>query len=70
MTTSGQAMGLRNRAIENIYPLTALQEGMLFHTRLSPGSGEYWVQSGLLFEGDLDLRALWRAWELVFARAC
>ncbi|MEU8531441.1 condensation domain-containing protein, partial [Streptomyces sp. NPDC048629] len=54
--------------IEDIYPLTALQQGMLFHTRLSDDPGMYWAQNGLLLEGELDLDALKRAWELVFSR--
>ncbi|MFJ4306582.1 amino acid adenylation domain-containing protein, partial [Streptomyces pseudovenezuelae] len=55
-------------AVEDIYPLTALQQGMLFHTRLADQAGMYWVQNGLLFEGELDLDALRRAWEVVFSR--
>ncbi|MDR3079579.1 MAG: amino acid adenylation domain-containing protein, partial [Streptomyces sp.] len=54
--------------IEDIYPLTALQQGMLFHTSLSSDPGMYWAQNGLLLEGELDLDALKRAWELVFSR--
>ena len=57
MTTDG---------IEDIYPLTALQQGMLFHTRLA--AGEYWAQNGLVLEGELDLSALRGAWEAVVAR--
>ncbi|MFI2353055.1 condensation domain-containing protein, partial [Streptomyces sp. NPDC019443] len=54
--------------IDEIYPLTALQQGMVFHSQLSSDAGMYWVQNGLLLEGELDLDALKRAWELVFAR--
>ncbi|WP_261991503.1 non-ribosomal peptide synthetase [Streptomyces sp. OR43] len=54
--------------IEDIYPLTALQQGMLFHTSLSSDPGMYWAQNGLLLEGELDLDALTLAWELVFSR--
>ena len=68
MTTFDLAADAQGRAIEDVYPLTALQEGMLFHSRLAPGSGVYWVQNGLLLDGELDLAALRRAWELVFSR--
>ncbi|MGC5568968.1 condensation domain-containing protein, partial [Streptomyces sp. FR-108] len=54
--------------VEDIYPLTALQQGMVFHGQLSSDAGMYWVQNGLLLEGELDVGALRRAWELVFAR--
>ncbi|MFI2352996.1 non-ribosomal peptide synthase/polyketide synthase, partial [Streptomyces sp. NPDC019443] len=54
--------------IEDIHPLTAVQQGMLFHTQLATEPGMYWAQNGVLLEGRLDLDALKRAWELVFAR--
>src|ERR1700735_1656588 len=54
--------------IEDVYPLTALQQGMLLESRLAPGSGVYWVQVGLLLEGDVDLGALLGAWGMVVAR--
>ncbi|MEV1178419.1 condensation domain-containing protein, partial [Nonomuraea sp. NPDC049784] len=60
--------GQQPHSIEDIYPLTALQQGMLFHTRLTPNSGMYWVQNALLVEGHLDLDSFVRAWELMFAR--
>ncbi|MPY44459.1 AMP-binding protein, partial [Streptomyces phyllanthi] len=55
-------------AIEDIYPLTGLQQGMLFHSRLAPGMGVYWIWMGLPLHGDLDPGVLRQAWELVFAR--
>ncbi|MGW6642430.1 amino acid adenylation domain-containing protein [Streptomyces iakyrus] len=68
MTAFDAAAGRRGRAIENIYPLTALQQGMLFHTELADEPGMYWVQDGMLLEGELDQDALRRAWELMFSR--
>ncbi|MEU7861241.1 non-ribosomal peptide synthase/polyketide synthase [Nonomuraea sp. NPDC049141] len=60
--------GRGTTVLEDIYPLTALQQGMLFHTRLAPSSGAYWVQNGLRLEGELDLPALESAWEQAFER--
>ncbi|MCW6009609.1 non-ribosomal peptide synthase/polyketide synthase, partial [Micromonospora sp. CPCC 205371] len=54
--------------VDDVYPLTPLQAGMLFHTRLDAGSSLYWVQHGVLLAGTLDPETLRRAWELVFAR--
>ena len=68
MTSSDKASGPRTRGIETIYPLTALQQGMLFHTQLSEEPGMYWAQHGLLLEGPLNVPALRAAWELVFSR--
>ncbi|MEV6868841.1 amino acid adenylation domain-containing protein, partial [Streptosporangium subroseum] len=54
--------------IDDIYPLTAAQQGMLFHTLLEPESGVYLIQNGVLLDGELDAGALVRAWELALAR--
>src|SRR6266567_1178728 len=68
MRSSDLTAGPQGRVIEDIYPLTALQQGMLLHTRLAVEPGMYWTQTGLVLEGDLDPGVLRRAWELVFAR--
>jgi amino acid adenylation domain-containing protein/non-ribosomal peptide synthase protein (TIGR01720 family) len=50
--------------IVEIYPLTPLQKGMLFHALLEPGSAVYFQQLRCRFEGDLDpevFTATWRA---------
>ncbi|MFD8819291.1 condensation domain-containing protein [Streptomyces sp. NPDC059627] len=68
MTAYDMTARPRGGAIEDIYPLTGLQQGMLFHSRLAPGTGRYWIQYGLLLDGRIDLGLLRQAWELVFAR--
>ena len=68
MRSSDLTAGPRGRVIEDIYPLTALQQGLLLHTRLAVERGMYWTQTGLVLEGELDGGVLRRAWELVFAR--
>src|SRR5262249_1391040 len=67
-TTPEQVTAQPTYEIEDLYPLTPLQHGMLVHTLLAPGSGMYIVQTGVLIEGDLDPAAFRRAWELLIAR--
>ncbi|HEU0077897.1 MAG TPA: condensation domain-containing protein, partial [Longimicrobiaceae bacterium] len=52
----------RERGVEDVYPLTPLQEGMLFESLYAPGSGVYVGQFGFRLEGSLDADALERAW--------
>jgi len=57
-----------DRGVEDVYPLSPMQEGMLFDTTLEPGSGVYVAQNGFELEGPLDLDAFERAWERVVER--
>lgn len=54
--------------IDSIYPLSPMQEGMLFHTLMNPGTGIYLMQNRYLLEGDLNYDAFARAWDLVLER--
>jgi amino acid adenylation domain-containing protein/non-ribosomal peptide synthase protein (TIGR01720 family) len=54
--------------IDSIYPLSPMQEGMLFHTLMNPGTGIYLMQNRYLLEGDLNYEAFVRAWDAVFDR--
>ena len=56
------------RGVEDVYPLTPMQEGMLFHTLYAPGSGVYVGQTVFVLEGELDPEALERAWRAAVAR--
>ncbi|MEL7228217.1 MAG: condensation domain-containing protein, partial [Cyanobacteria bacterium J06576_12] len=49
--------------IENMYPLSPMQEGLLFHSLLSPTAGTYVPQIVLSFSGQLDGNLLQQAWE-------
>ncbi|MBA5868540.1 MAG: amino acid adenylation domain-containing protein [Nitrospira sp. CR2.1] len=55
-------------AIEDLYPLTPMQEGMLFHTLLNPGSGMYLMQQHYTWNGPVDLDRLVEAWGRVIDR--
>ncbi|KAA6473647.1 non-ribosomal peptide synthetase [Bacillus swezeyi] len=43
--------------IENIYPLTPMQKGMLFHSLIDPASGAYFEQAAFDLKGLLDIEA-------------
>ncbi|HET9362168.1 MAG TPA: condensation domain-containing protein, partial [Vicinamibacterales bacterium] len=54
--------------IEDIYPLSPLQQGLLFHSLYDRDSGGYFEQLSCTLEGDLDLEAFQRAWQQVVDR--
>src|ERR1041385_6046933 len=54
--------------LEDLYPLSPLQQGLLFHTLESPESGVYFEQSVFTIEGPLDVVAFERAWQTVINR--
>ncbi|WP_374017555.1 amino acid adenylation domain-containing protein, partial [Paenibacillus thiaminolyticus] len=66
-----EALVERNRPIgdvENVYALTPMQQGMLFHSRLDPQSGAYVNQMLISLQGELDPAALERSWNTVIQR--
>ncbi|HEV2149199.1 MAG TPA: non-ribosomal peptide synthase/polyketide synthase [Longimicrobiaceae bacterium] len=56
------------RGVEDVYPLTPMQEGMLFHSVYAPDGGAYVAQYGFALEGELDADAFERAWSRVVER--
>ncbi|WP_263264167.1 non-ribosomal peptide synthase/polyketide synthase [Pseudomonas sp. RIT-PI-S] len=55
-------------AIEDIYPLTPMQEGLLLHTLLEPGTGLYYMQDRYRIDSALDHPRFAQAWSTVVAR--
>ncbi|HEX9939788.1 MAG TPA: amino acid adenylation domain-containing protein, partial [Longimicrobium sp.] len=55
-------------AVEDVYPLTPLQEGLLFHARYAPDSEAYVEQTAVTLRGPLDAEAWVRAWQAVVDR--
>ncbi|MBA3755716.1 MAG: AMP-binding protein, partial [Nitrosomonas sp.] len=61
------ALSFGNNEIEDIYPLSPTQEGMLFHTLEAPGTGLYVNQMSVAVEG-LDAERLAHAWQEMIVR--
>ncbi|MFF8597264.1 amino acid adenylation domain-containing protein, partial [Streptomyces sp. NPDC015220] len=53
------------RDVEDVFPLTPMQSGMLFHTLSDPGSGAYFEQMSFVLDGVTDPGLLERAWQHV-----
>lgn len=54
--------------VEDIYPLSATQQGMLFHSLYEPDSGIYVSQMTCVLRGEMNLNAFRRAWRQVVTR--
>ncbi len=62
------ALAGSDRGIEDVYPLTPMQEGMLFHTLLEAGGGVFMGQFEYDLAGDLDVELFRQAWQAAAAR--
>ncbi|EJM80943.1 non-ribosomal peptide synthetase [Pseudomonas sp. GM60] len=62
------ALPIPAAAIEDVYPLTPMQEGMLLHTLLEPGTGLYYMQDRYRINSALDPQRFAEAWQAVIAR--
>ncbi|MEQ8464528.1 non-ribosomal peptide synthetase [Coleofasciculus sp. E1-EBD-02] len=51
--------------IEDIYPLSPLQQGMLFHSLYEPESGVYFTQVSWSLTGKLDVPTFEQAWQKI-----
>src|SRR5919205_1182963 len=54
--------------IEDIYELTPMQHGMLFHSLYAPEEGLYCQQMSCVIEGGLDPATFRAAWQKVVER--
>ncbi|OUL22222.1 non-ribosomal peptide synthetase [Nostoc sp. RF31YmG] len=66
--TLDRLVGSDYRRIEDIYPLSPIQQGLLFHTLYEPESQMYFEQWGCSLHGNLNLVALQQAWQQVIQR--
>ncbi|KZL50079.1 non-ribosomal peptide synthase [Nodularia spumigena CENA596] len=59
---------LNRQNIEDIYPLSPLQQGMLFHSLYAPNSGAYVVQVSYELHGSLNIPAFDATWQYLINR--
>nr|WKF59528.1 Linear gramicidin synthase subunit D [Paraburkholderia busanensis] len=62
------ALALPLDNVDDIYPATPLQQGLIFHAQLRQGSGTYVNQLRLTLSGALDAARLADAWRATVAR--
>ncbi|MEL6468394.1 MAG: amino acid adenylation domain-containing protein [Cyanobacteria bacterium J06623_4] len=55
-------------SIQDLYELSPMQQGMLFHSLYAPGTGIYIEQRHCLIDGDLNRQAFKQAWQQVVNR--
>ncbi|BAZ20861.1 non-ribosomal peptide synthase [Kalymmatonema gypsitolerans NIES-4073] len=58
----------KKKNIESIYPLSPMQEGILFHTLYDPESAVYCEQLSCTFHGHVNTTAFEQAWQRVVER--
>jgi len=59
---------MNKKNIEAIYPLSPLQQGLLFHSLYDPGTEQYFQQLNCTLNGSLDVAAFERSWQRVVER--
>jgi amino acid adenylation domain-containing protein/non-ribosomal peptide synthase protein (TIGR01720 family) len=56
------------REVDDLYPLSPAQQGMLFHSQLAPESFVYFEQLSCMLAGELNVAAFVTAWQRVIDR--
>jgi len=59
---------MNHAQIEDVYPLSPMQQGILFHSLYAPETAVYFEQLSCELQGDLDVAAFAQAWRRAVAR--
>ncbi|MFA6051760.1 MAG: amino acid adenylation domain-containing protein [Methylobacter sp.] len=57
------ALALKPRQIEDVYPLAPLQHGLMFHSLIAAESSVYCIQIGCRLTGELNVPAFKQVWQ-------
>ncbi|MFL9458802.1 condensation domain-containing protein [Tolypothrix bouteillei VB521301_2] len=68
VASNAQLSQIHWQNLEDIYPLSPMQEGMLFESLYAPDTGVYFEQIACTFAGNLNVRAFEQAWQMMVAR--
>lgn len=68
MQLTAKLSAMAQKKIQDIYPLSPMQQGMLFHSLLEPDSGAYIIQTSFEMHGQLDITAFSKAWQYLLDR--
>nr|MDZ8007541.1 amino acid adenylation domain-containing protein [Nostoc sp. DedSLP05]MDZ8097380.1 amino acid adenylation domain-containing protein [Nostoc sp. DedSLP01] len=68
LVLKNQSGKTKSRNIEDIYPLSGMQEGILFESLYAPDSGVYFEQFSYTLSGQLNVAAFEQAWQQVVAK--
>lgn len=61
-------MDVKKSNIQNIYPLSPMQEGLLFHSLTEPGSSAYFQQISYCIRGELNFKLFEQVWNQLLQR--
>ncbi len=56
---------MKPKNVEDMYPLSPMQQGMLFHARYAPEAAQYFVQWAAVLRGELHVPLFQEAWQSV-----
>jgi amino acid adenylation domain-containing protein len=59
---------MKAKNVEDMYPLSPMQQGLLFHARYAPDSALYFVQWAAVLRSDLNIPLFQAAWQTAIDR--